>query len=47
MRRVGRRWHDFTVARLEPRSEPKRRDSVDVKFMHVVENVDAADTEAV
>ena len=45
--RADRRPHDCTAARLEPRSEPKRRDSVHVKFLHVVENADAADTEAV
>ena len=37
----------MTAARLEPRSERKRRVSVDMKFEHVGENVDAADTEAV
>ena len=36
-----------SAARLKPRSEPKSRVSVDVKFEHVGENVDAADTEAV
>ena len=37
----------MTAARLKPRSELKSRDPVDVKFEHVGENVDAADTEAV